>query len=116
MGIVSEDGTVTGSVDVNQLDEIEPKTDEARAQIDALKAEVAQGQEQTQADAERLNEQQVEANPLAEDASKDDRDVQGVQVSDQPAGEHQSAQAEGQSAQPEGQPAQAAQPEAQPAQ
>jgi sRNA-binding protein len=42
---VSEDGTVTGSIDVSKLDEIEPKTDEAKAQIDALKAEVAAGQE-----------------------------------------------------------------------
>jgi sRNA-binding protein len=36
---VSEDGTVTGSVDVSKLDEIDPKTDEAKAQIAALKAE-----------------------------------------------------------------------------
>jgi sRNA-binding protein len=42
---VSEDGTVTGSIDVSKLDEIEPKTDEAKAQLDALKAEVQAGQE-----------------------------------------------------------------------
>ena len=29
---VSEDGTVTGSIDVSKLDEIEPKSDEAKAQ------------------------------------------------------------------------------------
>jgi hypothetical protein len=43
--IESEDGTVTGSIDVSKLDEIDPKTDEAKAQLDALKAEVAAGQE-----------------------------------------------------------------------
>ena len=41
---VSEDGTVVGSIDVSKLDEIEPKTDEAKAQLEALKAEVASGQ------------------------------------------------------------------------
>jgi hypothetical protein len=43
--IESEDGTVTGSIDVSKLDEIDPKTDEAKAQLAALKAEVAAGQE-----------------------------------------------------------------------
>jgi len=54
---VSKDGTVTGSIDVSKLDEIKPKTDEARAQIDALKAEVKSGQEQSARDAQRLAEQ-----------------------------------------------------------
>jgi sRNA-binding protein len=49
---VSEDGTVTGSIDVNQLNEIDPKTDEAKAQIEALKADAAAAQEQANADAE----------------------------------------------------------------
>lgn len=42
---ISEDGTVTGSIDVSKLDEIKPKTDEAKAQLDALKAEAQAGQE-----------------------------------------------------------------------
>jgi hypothetical protein len=42
---VSEDGTVTGSIDMSKLDQIKPKTDEAKAQIDALKAEAQAGQE-----------------------------------------------------------------------
>jgi hypothetical protein len=54
---VSEDGTVTGSIDVSKLDEIEAKTDEAKAQIAALKAEAQAGQEQADADAERVAEQ-----------------------------------------------------------
>ena len=52
MGIVSEDGTVVGSIDVNQLDEIDPKTDEARAQLETLKAERDAGQEQAVVDAD----------------------------------------------------------------
>jgi predicted TIM-barrel fold metal-dependent hydrolase len=54
---VSEDGYVTGSIDVSKLDEIEPKSDEARAQLDALKRDAQQGQEQAARDAERLAEQ-----------------------------------------------------------
>ena len=100
MGIESEDGTVTGSIDVNQLDQIEPKTDEAKAQIAALKAEVAQGQEQTQADAARLAEQAEAQNPTAEVAA-DNRDAQGV-----PAQPEQADQS-----QPEGQPEQPSQAE-----
>jgi hypothetical protein len=52
--IVSEDGSVTGSIDVSKLDEVEPKSDEARAQIEQLKAEAKASQEQAVADAERL--------------------------------------------------------------
>jgi hypothetical protein len=51
---VSEDGTVTGSIDVSKLDEIEPKSDEAKAQLAALKAERDAGQAQAAADAERV--------------------------------------------------------------
>jgi restriction endonuclease S subunit len=56
--IESEDGTVTGSIDVSRLDEIDPKTDEAKAQIEALKAENQAAQEQAAADAEKLAEQE----------------------------------------------------------
>lgn len=51
---VSEDGTVTGSIDVSKLDEIKAKTDEAKAQIKALKAERDAGQAQADADADRV--------------------------------------------------------------
>jgi hypothetical protein len=54
---VSEDGTVTGSVDVSKLGEVEPKTDEAKAQLEVLKAEAQASQEQATRDAERLAEQ-----------------------------------------------------------
>jgi hypothetical protein len=53
---VSEDGTVTGSIDVSKLDEIEPKSDEAKAQHAALKAERDAGQKLAAADAERVAE------------------------------------------------------------
>jgi hypothetical protein len=36
---VNDEGYVTGSVDVSKLDEIEPKSDEAKAQLAALKAD-----------------------------------------------------------------------------
>jgi multidrug resistance efflux pump len=51
---VSEDGYVTGSVDVSKLDEIEPKSDEAKARLEQLKAEAKASQEGADADAERL--------------------------------------------------------------
>ncbi|HEY3142148.1 MAG TPA: hypothetical protein VGJ86_13515 [Acidimicrobiales bacterium] len=53
---VSEDGTVTGSIDVSKLDEVEAKTDEAKAQIEALKAERDAGQKLADADADRVAE------------------------------------------------------------
>jgi sRNA-binding protein len=49
---VSEDGTVTGSIDVAGLNAVKPKTDEAKAQIKNLKAAAQAGQEQAVADAE----------------------------------------------------------------
>lgn len=57
---VSEDGTVTGSIDVNALDEIDPKTPEAEAQIAALKAQAAVTEEQDK-EAEKAAEDQAKA-------------------------------------------------------
>src|SRR5215207_2024053 len=79
--IESEDGTVTGSIDVSRLGEVEPKTDEARAQLDALKGEAQAGQDQANADAQKLAEQFAAQNPQA-DVPPDDRDAQGVPVDD----------------------------------
>ena len=53
---VSEDGVPYGSIDVSKLDEIKPKTDEAKAQLEALKAERDAGQKLAAADAERVAE------------------------------------------------------------
>jgi sRNA-binding protein len=53
---VSEDGTVTGSIDASKLDEVEAKTDEAKAQLAALKAERDAGQKLADADADRVAE------------------------------------------------------------
>ena len=53
---VSEEGTITGSVDVSKLDEVNPQSDEAKAQLDALKRDARLGQEQSARDAERLAE------------------------------------------------------------
>ena len=46
MGFVSEDGIPYGSIDVSQLDEIDPKTDEAKAEQE--KAQSVQGQKEAQ--------------------------------------------------------------------
>jgi hypothetical protein len=70
----SEDGTVTGSIDVSKLDEIDPKTDEAKAQLDALKAEVQAGQPEEPAEPEPTEEaaeaEPEKAEPAAEEAPK----------------------------------------------
>ena len=63
---VNEEGFVTGSVDVSKLDEIDPKSDEAKAQVEALKA-------QRDAGLEAEKEQQKaadEAAKAAEESSK----------------------------------------------
>src|SRR5215207_292919 len=73
---VSEDGTVTGSIDVSKLDEVEPKTDEAKAQLEQLKGEAKAAQEQAARDAERVAEQsaaqdaQLRGSPASDDASQ----------------------------------------------
>ena len=72
---ISEDGTVTGSVDVSKLDEIKAKTPEARAQLDVLKAERKAGQEQAARDAERLAEQHAaQAAQLGVGVDEDERE------------------------------------------
>lgn len=85
---VSDDGTVTGSIDVSKLDEIEPKTDEARAQLDALKAERDAGQAQAAADAERVAEQPKAEAPA--EAPKNDSgqqsEVEALQAEAEAAG------------------------------
>jgi hypothetical protein len=51
---VSEDGTVTGSIDHSKLPEVEPKTDEAKAQVQALLDERAAGEAVVAAEQARL--------------------------------------------------------------
>jgi outer membrane murein-binding lipoprotein Lpp len=53
---VSEDGTITGSIQVDKLDEIKAKTPEAKAQLDALKRDRDAGQAEVAAHAERVAE------------------------------------------------------------
>jgi hypothetical protein len=67
---VSEDGTITGSIDVSKLDEIDPKTDEAKAQLAALKAEAQAGLEQTQPVEESPKETTTPAGPGPADGGK----------------------------------------------
>jgi hypothetical protein len=78
---VSEDGFPYGSIDVNELDSIQPKSDEAKAAVDALKAERDQGRAAVAADEKRLSE--GNRDPFAKDASQDDRDQQGKGTVDQ---------------------------------
>jgi hypothetical protein len=51
---VSEDGYVSGSIQVDKLDEIEAKSPEAKARLELLKAERDAGREQVAQDEERL--------------------------------------------------------------
>lgn len=51
---VSEDGYVSGSIDVSKLDEVEAKSDEAKARLEQLKAERDAAQAGADAEAERL--------------------------------------------------------------
>jgi outer membrane murein-binding lipoprotein Lpp len=60
---VSEDGTVTGSIQVDKLDEIKAKTPEAKAQLDALKRDRDAGQAEVAAHAERVAEIHRRQNP-----------------------------------------------------
>ena len=102
---VSEDGTVTGSVDVSKLDEVEPKTDEAKAQIEQLKGEVQAGQAQADRDAERLAELSRRQNPqLRTDEERAEAEKAGLESSqrqqaeaDRLAAERQKAEAQRQS-------------------
>jgi sRNA-binding protein len=80
--IESEDGTVTGSIDVSRLDEIDPKTDEAKAQIEALKAENQAAQEQAAADAEAKAESEKATSVEGQKESQKETTTQAV-----PAGE-----------------------------
>jgi hypothetical protein len=92
--IESEDGTVTGSIDVARLSEIKPKTDEARAQLDVLKAEAQAGQEQAVADAEKLAEQEKAQSVEGQKESQKETTTEAgalpnqeaVQSDDQPSG------------------------------
>jgi hypothetical protein len=84
MGFVSEDGIPYGSIDVNDLDSVEPKTDEAKAIVERLKAERDAGAEQVAKDEERLAE--GDKAPAAE-PKQDDRDQQGVPASEQKSDE-----------------------------
>jgi len=61
--LVSEDGTVTGSIDATKLHEVEPKTPEAQAQLDQLKADLDVGREQVARDEARLLELSRRQNP-----------------------------------------------------
>ena len=81
--IESEDGTVTGSIDVSRLDEIDPKTDEAKAQIDALKAEAQAGQEQAAKDAEAKAESEKATSVEGLKESQKETTAQSVPAGDQ---------------------------------
>ena len=81
---VSEDGTVTGSIDVNQLNEVDAKTDEAKAQLEALKAQVKAGNEEADKAAEdSLKAAEAQTRPVPEG--------KGTNVQSSPVGDPQPA-------------------------
>jgi uncharacterized glyoxalase superfamily metalloenzyme YdcJ len=91
---VSEDGTVTGSIDVARLDEIEAKTPEAKAQLEALKRERDAGREQVARDEERLADLHRRQNPqLRTDDERAEAEKAGLESS-----RRQQAEAERQAA------------------
>jgi sRNA-binding protein len=81
--IESEDGTVTGSIDVNRLDQIDAKTDEAKAQLDALKREAQAGQEQAAKDAEAKAESERATSVEGQRESQKESTVDSVPAGDQ---------------------------------
>jgi hypothetical protein len=70
---VSEDGVPYGSIDVNEVDSVEPKTDEAKAALEAFKARRDEGQEQADADAERLAEAAKAQSEAGTEPAKDEK-------------------------------------------
>jgi hypothetical protein len=89
---VSEDGYITGSIDMSKLDEIEPKSDEAKAQHAALKAERDAGQKQAAADAERVAEvHEAQAAQLTgEDKEAEDKAAKDKAAADKAAAKESS--------------------------
>lgn len=84
---VSEDGTITGSINRALLDQVEPKTPEAKAQLDALRRDIQLGEEQAAADAQRLADAAVAQSPWLAEAPVDQRDAQGKSTgANEPAG------------------------------
>jgi len=64
---ISEDGTVTGSIDNSKLGEVKPKTDEAKAQLAQLKADADAGNAEAAANAEnsiKVAQAQAEGKPV----------------------------------------------------
>jgi hypothetical protein len=72
----SEEGYLTGSIDVSKLDSHKPKSDEAKAQLEALKAENQAGRDALARQAEAT----AVAYPDQDEPAPDNRDVQGKSV------------------------------------
>jgi outer membrane murein-binding lipoprotein Lpp len=96
---VSEDGYITGSVDWSKFDEIEPKSDEAKAQHAALKAERDAGREQVARDEERLAELSRRQSPhLRTDEERAEAENKGLESSKRQEAEAERRAAERQKA------------------
>jgi hypothetical protein len=79
---VSEDGTVVGSVNADELDNVKAKTPEAQAALDRLKAERDAGREQVARDEERAAEMSRQQNPqLRSDEERSETEKAGLQSS-----------------------------------
>lgn len=70
---VNEEGYITGSVDVSKLDSVKPKSDEAKAQLEALKRENQEGQKATQSPDDNRDAQGKSVRPArtADDGAND---------------------------------------------
>jgi colicin import membrane protein len=79
---ISEDGTITGSIQVDKLDDVEAKTPEAKAQLEQLKAERDAGREQVVRDEERLAELSRRQSPhLRTDEERAEAEQAGLESS-----------------------------------
>jgi len=77
---VSQDGTVTGSVDQSRLSEVDPKTDEAKAQLDTLRREAELGQRQAEDDAARLAAAAAAQDPTADPVAATDAEIERLEA------------------------------------
>lgn len=83
----SEDGTLTGSINVSQLKAVKPKTDEAKAQLEALKRDLGldDAHEAEPEAADEAREDKPEAEDL--DALRAEAEAAGVKVDGRWGGE-----------------------------
>lgn len=90
----SEDGTVTGSIDRSKLGDLNPKTDEAKEQVERLRAENEAADKESAAAAERSAELAAAQNPVLQRQSRAGNTRQDQSQREQQGASGQQAQAD----------------------